>query len=488
MAGLGRAIMVLGAVSVIGTATQLAKGKLGAVFLTASGVGVLSQLTLLYGLLFILAGLGFFNGIMRQITVAVKDGDNRLARAQMNSVTLFLGTSSVLLSALCLSQAAYLSDLLFDDGGARADLVSVVVLAVPIAVQQRIFRAYLNATRDLKAIYRAQSGADIASVAIFAIGAWQFGIIGAAIAFVAMHVLLLLGVLGFSVRTGGLGLVLPNPRNFRWQEIIPNFGYGINGLVMTATASASAIIIGRMVISVGDLSQAGIFSVAWKVSTVYLGALYAAAGSYYFPTLIGLNRIGEVESEANGAVALYMMILPPIIAGLIIFDGLLISTLFSPEFLPATIVMAGLLFGDLFRVTGETMGLTLLARKRLVSYTGVYLIYAGGFVSLSAWTLPKFGLMGIAISYIFMQLINLSLTLSACHFLLGVRMTRTALRPFLLALCGIAPLVAAEFAGLGTGPKFTIGVASGLIWLGANWRTPELTQLRTQLLNRIKAT
>lgn len=487
MAGLGRAIMVLGAVSVIGTATQLAKGKLGAVLLTASGVGVLSQLTLLYGLLFIVAGFGFFNGIMRQITIAVKAGDNRLARAQINSVILFLGPSSVLISALCLSQAGRLSDLLFDDGGARADLVSIVALAVPIAVQQRIFRAYLNSTRDLKAIARAQSGADLASVAIFAIGAWQYGITGAAIAFVAMHALLLLGMLGFSVRSGGWGLVLPNPRHFRWGEIVPNFGYGINGLIVTATASASAILIGRMIISVGDLAQVGIFSVAWKVSTVYLGALYAAAGSYYFPKLIALDSVGEVEAEANSAVALYMMILPPIIAGLIVFDGLLISTLFSPEFLPATIVMAGLLFGDLIRVTSETMGLTLLARKRLVSYTGAYLIYAGGFVGLSAWLLPQYGLVGIAVSYVFMQATNLLLTLSACRFSLGVGMTRTALRPFLLALCAIAPLVAAEFLGLGTGPKLAIGAVSGLIWLGANWRTPQMTQLRSKMLNRIKA-
>lgn len=486
MSSLGRAILVLGAVSVIGTATQIAKGKLGAVLLGASGVGMLSQLTLLYSLLFVVAGLGFFTGIMRQIALVVNSGDNRLARAQMNSVCLFLGITALVLTIAALTQATWISDILFGDGGARADLVSLVILAVPIAVQQRVFRAYLNATRNLKGISRAQVTADVTSVFLFAVCAWQFGIQGAVYAFVAMHAVLLLGMLIASVRTGGIGLAIPDPRRFRWSEITPNFGYGINGLIMAVTASASAIIIGRMIISFYDLAQAGIFSVAWKVATVYFGALCAASASYYFPTLVQLESEGEIEREANHAIALYMTILPPLMAGLLVFSTPLIEIMFSREFLPAAVVMAGLLFGDIFRVTAEAMSLTLLARKKLVSYTGIYLLYSFGFVGLSWLLLPGYGLPGVAVSYILMQIVSFSLILLACRFTLGVRVNILGLRPFLAALFLVAPLALSEFMQVSFVVKFSLSVVLISIWFAANWNTGEMERIRSKIYRKFK--
>lgn len=478
MTTLARAIAVLGAVSVIGTATQVAKGKLGAELLGAAGVGVLSQLTTLYSLLFVIAGLGFFNGMMRQITEAVKDGDGSQARAQMNSVTLFLGAASLIITVGCIAGSAWISDLLFGDGGARAPYVALVVLAVPIAVQQRVFRAFLNATRDLRAISRAQVAADVGSVVLFAIGAWMFGIWGAIFAFIGMHALLCLGMVTFAVRSGGVGLALPDLRRFSWAEIVPNFGYGANGLIMTAVASGTMIMVTRMAISHGGLAEAGIFSVAFKIATVYLGALYAAAGAYYFPTLVRISDTRSLEQEANQAVALYMAILPPVIVGLIVFGDFLIPLLFSEEFRPAVIVMSGLLFGDIFRVASETMGLTLLARRHLLPYTSLYLVYAAGFVGLAGWLIPTRGLTGIAIAYVAMHTANFIFVLVACHRSLGIRLTREGLQSFALAILVVGPTVFAEFLGATLLTKFAVAAGTGLLWLALSWRLPEFSRLR----------
>lgn len=485
MAGLARAIAVFGAVSVIGTATQVAKGKIGALLLGAAGVGVLNQLTTLYSVLFIVAGLGFFNGLMRQISLAVKDGDGSAARAQMNSVTLFSGATSLAITIVCLFLAPQISDLLFGDNGERSAFVAIAVLAVPIAVQQRIFRAYLNSMRDVKAISRAQVFADVSSVAFFALGTWQYGIWGGIAAFVIMHATLLAGMAYFSVKSGGAGLALPNPRYFAWSEIVPNFGYGINGMVLTVVASGSAIIIGRMIISESGLAEAGIFSVAFKVATVYLGALYSAAGSYYFPTLVRLESREALQEEINRAVALYMAILPPVIAGLIAFGDILIPLLFSREFLPAVMVMAGLLLGDVLRVTSETMALSLLAQKRLVPYTILYLVYAAGFLGLSWHLLPQYGLIGIALAYVTMRIFDFLAVQFACARSLGVGLTKDGAIPFLLALGWIIPVVAAEFAGLGLVFKLAIATALGLLWLALSWNLSEFAKLRKSVLSRL---
>jgi O-antigen/teichoic acid export membrane protein len=481
--GLARAIAVLGAVSLIGTATQVAKGKFGALLLGAAGVGVFNQLTAFYGLLFIGAGLGFFNGMMRQITLAVKDGSS--ARAQMNSVCLFLGATSLVITIACLLASGVISDLLFADGGERAPLVALVVMAVPVAVQQRVFRAYLNAVHDLKGISRAQVTADVSSVAMFAAGAWFYGIWGAIASFVGMHVLLLLGMAFHTVKGGGVGLAFPRPRYFKWSEVKVNFGYGINGLLMTAAASGTAIVVGRMIISTYDLAQAGIFSVAFKVATVYLGALYAAAGSYYFPMLVRLNERSEMEGEANRAVALYMTILPPVMLILIAFGDILIPLLFSDEFRPAVLVMAGLLLGDLLRVTSETMGLTLLAREKLLPYTGLYLLYTAGFIALAWWLLPRLGLLGVAYAYIAMRVLDFVLTMLACRRSLGIGLTGIGGMPLLLALLAVAPVTVAETLGAPLPFKLGLAIATGLVWLALSWKLPEPAKLRTALLKKL---
>ncbi|MHA6334524.1 oligosaccharide flippase family protein [Qipengyuania sp. CAU 1752] len=486
MAGLARAFAILGAVSVIGTMTQVGKGKLGAVLLGAAGVGVLNQLTTFFGLLLIFSGFGFFNGMIRRITLAVKEGGNREARAQMNSVALFLGAASLVIAAAGLLASATISDLLFTDDGRRAHLVALVILAVPIAVQQRIFRAYLNATRDLKAISRAQIFADLSSVGIFAIGAWQFGIWGAIAAFVGMHALLLLGMGLFAVRSGGWGLALPDPRRFAWSEIGSNFGYGINLLIMASAASGTAIVIGRMIISNYDLAHAGIFAVAFKVATVYLGALGATAGSYYFPTLVGLENREDLEQEANRAVALYMAVLPPVMIGLIALGDIVIPLLFSEEFLPAVLVMAGLLLGDLFRVTSEAMGLTLLAQEKLVHYTGLFLLYTAGFITVSWILLPGWGLVGVAIAYIAMRALDFVLVLGVCRKLLGIRLNRTGAWPFALAVLAVAPIALAQFLGASLPLKLVLALAVGIAWLVLSWNLSEFAALREKALRRLK--
>ncbi len=57
--------------SLFGSATQIVKGKISAVFLGIVRVGVFNQLTLFYNLAMTLSSLGFFNGVTRNIAAAV---------------------------------------------------------------------------------------------------------------------------------------------------------------------------------------------------------------------------------------------------------------------------------------------------------------------------------------------------------------------------------------------------------------------------------
>ena len=70
---LAKGFAYLTSASFVGTLTQIIKGKLMAVLLGTSGVGIFSQLSHLFNLLFSLSSLGFRNGIIKKVSQAGRD-------------------------------------------------------------------------------------------------------------------------------------------------------------------------------------------------------------------------------------------------------------------------------------------------------------------------------------------------------------------------------------------------------------------------------
>jgi len=87
---LGKSLALFTSAGFIGTLTQVVKGKLMAVLLGPTGVGIYSQLTSLFNLLFNLGSLGFRNGIIKRISVSIEDEDEVAYKAQYTSVLIFL--------------------------------------------------------------------------------------------------------------------------------------------------------------------------------------------------------------------------------------------------------------------------------------------------------------------------------------------------------------------------------------------------------------
>jgi len=73
VSSLGKAFAFFTGASIIGSFTQVIKGKITAVLLGTEGVGVLNQLTSLWSLFSAVASLGFYNGMLRHLAPAWAD-------------------------------------------------------------------------------------------------------------------------------------------------------------------------------------------------------------------------------------------------------------------------------------------------------------------------------------------------------------------------------------------------------------------------------
>lgn len=481
-----RAVAAFGLGSAAGTLIQVLKGKAAAVVLGTAGMGVLNQLTSAWSLFSTVAGLGIGAGAVKRLAIAREAGDSDGVRRQVTSALTAVGVFSLLLAAIATPLAGALSALLFHDGGERRVLVLLVAWGIPFAVCAQVYRAMLSAAREARALVLAQVASDVAGLAIFLVLLWRFDLLGAVLALSLLHAikfaLLYLG----ARRSYGARAVLPATARFDARELRENVVYGANGLLLVATGIVVVLLVSRWIIAAHGLAAAGLFSTAWKVATVYLAAIYASAGSYYFPALAVCDDDRRLGAQIDEALTVYLYLVPPVIAAIVLSGEWLMHLLFSAAFVPAAALLLLLLPGDFCRIVAETVGLSLLARRRLAAYCGLYFAWAALYLGLTALLLPRLQLAGVALAYLLSQALQLVLTLAVVGRTFAYRIGRPAAFALLRGalLVGVAVVAALSFRDLAARAAAAAAIAA--LWLLLSWRDLHFRALAAGLFRRLR--
>lgn len=485
MSSLARAIALFTGSSFIGTLTQIAKGKLSALILGADGVGILNQLVSLWSLFSVVAGMGFYNGIVRHLSQSWSADDRDNFSRQVSSSFIFLSFTSLMLAGAGCIFSAYLSHLIFADHGERAELICLILLSLPIFTAGQIYRAILNATRSVNHLVRARIAADVSSVVVLAILILLWDLRGAVLSYIGLHLLFLSFSIWFATKAVRTDLISPQPAKFDWSHIRKNAGYGLNGLIMVAAGILTTLCISRWIIEELGPAQNGIFSTAIKVGTVYLGALSAAASGYYFPTLVASKNNQELHHHINDALSLYFYIVPPIAVILMTGGDIMMIILFGNEFIPAAALLLLLLPGDLFRITSETLNLPLIAQNKLIQCTVLYITWALLYIFISYIMMPQFGIIGIAFAYLISHIINSFLHLTIAWKSLDYRMSARSILTILrgLLLTGTVALLLWQLDNRWI--EYAASTTALIIWVIISMLDPRFRRMFYRSLNHV---
>lgn len=486
MSAMARAIALFSGSSVIGSITQVAKGKIMALFLGASGVGVMSQLTTMWSLVSVLSGLGFYNGMTRHLAQHWRAREYDAFRAQLSSSAVLLFGTSLTVSIGGVAAAAFISDLVFGDAGARADLIRLVMLATPFFVMSQVYRAMLNATRSVSWLVRARIFADVMSVGAMALFLWLFGLAGAVMGFIALHFLFLCATIWVAKRAVRVVPTLPELGKFEADQVRKNIPFGVNGLVVVSIGLVPTLIISFWIIN--DISAAanGLFAMALKVGTVYLGALSTAAGGYYFPTLASAQNADEFDGCINETLKLYLFIIAPSAVFLMAGGDILMAVLFTREFIPAAALLLLMLPADIFRITTENLRLAMVVKKRLVLSSVIYLAWAVLYVTLALYWLRDFGIMGAALAYLISHIASFVVMMVVARLALSYRMSRDCKAALLIAIGLVGS--AAAILGMSSNRWVEYGLCTILLmaWLTLSLRDPYISKLAGKVLRKLK--
>lgn len=469
----------------LGTVTQLAKGKITAVVLGAAGVGVLSQLTSMWSLVSIVVGLGLYNGMVRNFAHTSKDGEQCPSETLLStSFILMIVMSLVAVLAACL-YSHQVSHYLFADDGDRSGLVCLVLASIPFFATSQVYRALLNSAKAISFLGRSRIVADVASVFFLALFIYPLGIRGAVLAFVALHLVFMCCVIVYATKIFGTHYVVPSLAKFSWADAKENSGFGANSLLVSVLGVGGTIVIFRWVIAAVGLEESGYLAVAIKVSSLYLGGLYAAGSAHYFPTLVLAKNSSETGDIISQTLSFYMYVVPPMAILIMMSADELLVILFTREFVPAAALLLFFLTADLFRVVAEALSLPLVANRRLFSATALYAIWAISYVALTYVLLPHYGLLAVAYAYLASHLIHAGLAIVIVRRELGYRIP---LR------CVLAVFRGAALLGLGAISFwwiesrvliYLVGIFFLVGWCLVSLRDDDFHDLVTQALKRV---
>lgn len=432
-----KALVAFTGASFIGTVTQIAKGKLSAVFLGASGVGIVNQVIGVWGLASLIAGLGFYSGMVRHLSeywAAHKTIEFRSHLTSSAIATLLASLALTVAGCLCSDNISYW---VFGPTVNYGDLIALIFLGLPLFTLAQVYRAVLSATNSVRALVRARIFADLSSVALFAILVVFWNIRGAILGYAALQALYLLAVVWMSRNKLAFRDLFSIP-DMRITQVRKNIPYGLNAIFSSSIGIISSLAIGRHLIETVGMAGNGLFATAMKVTTAYLGGIASAASGQVFPQIARCETQEEMVVIVNQVLRLYFLLIPPVIMMLMGLGAELMRILFSDEFIPAAVLLLIILPADLFRIFAETAGIPLMAIHRLKVLTGVYATWAGIYVFLAIFFAGDNALLGCAFAYLISQACHAGVLFAVAARLYGFNLSRENAKLILFSLIFVA--------------------------------------------------
>jgi Membrane protein involved in the export of O-antigen and teichoic acid len=151
----------------------------------------------------------------------------------------------------------------------------------------------------------------------------------------------------------------------------------------------------------GGLDDVGLFTAGFAIINTYVGLVFTAMGTDYYPRLSAVSSVNEEFNKTmNQQAEISLLLLAPIIAGFIIFIKPVVTILYSSKFLPVEGMIYWAILGIFFKAASWTIAYSFLAKGDTTAFFWSELaaiIYTTAFNILGYM---YWGLTGLGISFL----------------------------------------------------------------------------------------
>lgn len=350
---------LFGGVQVVLILFSIIKTKLVALWLGATGFGIISIFNSTTTLISSITNLGLQTSAVRDIASA--NGEASAVEEKVSVTNKLAIVSSLLGCVITVCLAPFLSQWFFKN---HDYTVAFILLSSVI-----LFTGLYNQCYAILQGIRKLSYMAISSI----LGA-LFGLIVSIPLFYYLRITGIVWSLVIStVITFFVGFLFVKKSMVAYHSIsirealhkgLPTLKLGIYIALSNNIAYLVQFILKAFLSNISNVETVGLFQAGWSLNTMYVGMIFTAMAKDYYPRLCQkASDNGAVKKEMNEQAEIGLLLLAPMVTAMILFIKPVILILYSPEFIQITQMTELLLFGTLIQVASWSLGYVYLAKN-----------------------------------------------------------------------------------------------------------------------------
>ncbi|HEA31360.1 MAG TPA: O-antigen translocase [Leeuwenhoekiella sp.] len=386
----------------------LISSKVIAFYLGAPGMALLGDLRNFLTSVQGVGTLGIYNGVVKY-TAQFKKEPQILGKVLTTS--FILGGFATILTALSLFFGApYWNSFLFGESQNFIFIFKLLGLALPFYALNTLLMAVINGYSKFKWIIIINATTNVLGLLVTVFLIYTQSIKGAFIALVIVPSLSLL-ITGLALAKKTRFLRFFKFAHFDWS-FVKRFG-SYTGMTLFSAISTPWVFIGirQRIINADGLTHAGYWDAMLRLSDYYLMFVTTILSLYILPKLAAIKTAKGFRTEIFN---FYKTILPLFGLGCIliyVLKNLLVSLIFTKDFLAMSPIFAWQLAGDFLRVASMVIAYQFLAKNMFWTFIGTQVFSLSVIYFSSVFFIDRFGFVGAGMGHLFSYFIYLVVVL-----------------------------------------------------------------------------
>jgi len=356
-----KATSIFGGVEVFKIIIKIIQSKIMAVLLGPAGIGIYTLLFSTTRTLQTMTSFGLKTSGVKSISEAFAMGDQSSLLVVTTVIRKLVWVTGVIGTLLCVLLAHNLSELSF---GNTDYTYGFIWLGLTLLFNQVCSGnlAILQGLRKLKYLANANLSGAIFGL-LFSIPLYYFfGVNGIIPAMIAVATANMLRTYYFIGKLELKQVTVSWPEAFRQGREMLRLGsvLSLSSLVTVGVAYLVRVYVGKT----GGVEQVGLFGAGFVIVNTYVGLVFSAMGTDYYPRLCAATKDGilKVNKTINHQAEITVLILSPVIILFIVYVNYIITMLYSSSFVEVNDMIKWASFGTFFKALSWAISFIFLAK------------------------------------------------------------------------------------------------------------------------------
>ena len=416
---------LFGGVQTLNILVGMVRNKLVAMILGPDGMGLISLFNSTLKLMSDSTNFGISISAVKNISEYFDKSDEIKLADTVKLVRSWSLLAGLLGMLLCILLSPLLSKFTFSWNGHTLHFILLSPIVFMMAISSGEL-AILKGIRKLKnlafiSIYNVL-GALITSVPLY----YFFREKAIVPSLIIMAFIQMILTIVYSYRTYSLKLM----NKFRsLRDGLDMIRLGIAFVLAGVLGSGADFVIRSYMNNVGGIDTVGLFNAGYMLTMTYVGMVFAAMETDYFPRLSGVNQLRfSFNQIVNRQIEVMLLLVSPLLVLFALLLPILLPLLYTGKFLPALGMMQVIMLAMYFRAMCLPVQYIPLAKGDSVSYLLLEAIYDIILVVAVLYSFNRYGLFGAGLGVTFAGVIDTFFTVVYTHWRYNYKLSKEVLR------------------------------------------------------------